>query len=694
MKRLKRLSPALVLLGLLVAAGCSDIVSYEPPDVSPSMAKEDGIKFRHAAMLDNARRPSMGKAAGEETIGLVIGLTMEPYKFFDRYKFFSRYKYFSRYEYDNVFFGLAGEIDAAQLDSFLQELQSNPDVTWYEPDIFIKQQETFLSVLQGKAQGIPWGIERIGATESLAKSGDGRGSVDGVDLYFLDSGVYPQDLRVTENVKFGLSANTADEDGHGSHMAGTAAAEDDADGVVGVAPGARVHNLKVLDPGDNTTIADVIAALEHVVARKQANSTSPMVVNLSLGADIGTTEYNALDYAVQAAIGTGITVVAAAGNEGKDVSTISPAHVREAITVGAYDVFNRFASFSNRGAGVDLLAPGVDVLSIVPDPQGGMGLALMSGTSMAAAHVSGAAALVLWQNANATPAQVRNALVLAGRQSVIDAPSGTTNRSVYIGSRIQTPPFFNYAVTSGKDIKLEGGNLKLDLDGGIARNANLYAAGKIEVKSSNNVVKGFGYYAESFSGGSSGQGAFQPSYNPAGLAVVQRQPLLKVPYYNMENFERLATRKYKKDLTLSGSYQLGTKDRPEIWYVDGNVKTSGDVRFSGYGVIFAKGNVEVKHNLYSDNANDENNLGLFMNGKMSIEADGKTVQAQVLTASTFTVEKTATFYGTVTALGSVEFKKPVTMDYRPAANVLTEPFWPTVGSSYSGRDDDDDDDDD
>ncbi len=159
-----------------------------------------------------------------------------------------------------------------------------------------------------------------------------------------------------------------------------------------------------------------------------------MVINMSFGADIGTTEYNALDLAVQAAIDAGITVVIAAGNEGIDASTITPAHVADAITVGAYDVYNRFAYFSNYGPIVDLQAPGVDILSTGNGTKGSWKGVLMSGTSTAAPHVAGAAALYLSQHPSASPAEVREALLANAIDIVHGAPVNTTTRSVWVGN--------------------------------------------------------------------------------------------------------------------------------------------------------------------------------------------------------------------------------------------------------------------
>ena len=111
---------------------------------------------------------------------------------------------------------------------------------------------------------------------------------------------------------------------------------------------------------------------------------------------------------------------------------MTPAHVEGAITVGAYDPLNGFAPFSNYGPVVDLLAPGVDVLTISIGKKQ-LPLALSTGTSFATPHVSGAAALYLSQHPTATPAEVQKALVAAGQPSIWGTPDGTTNKTVWVG---------------------------------------------------------------------------------------------------------------------------------------------------------------------------------------------------------------------------------------------------------------------
>ena len=283
-------------------------------------------------------------------------------------------------------------------------------------------------------QVVPWSMDRIGATESWTRSGDGRGSVD-IDIYVLDTGARHGDLNVTECFKVTSSGRRdcgllgrLDLNAHGTEVAGIAAASDNRAGIVGVAPGARVHAVKVLDDGGETELSSVIAVVDYLTALKQADPSRPMVVNMSLGANVRTAEYNALDRAVATSIRSGITYVIAAGNESTDAGNITPAHVREAITVGAYGAKNQHAWFSNYGAVVDLLAPGEDVETL----GAGDGITRVSGTSIAAPHVTGAVALMLARRPTLSPQDVERGLIANGRAFVKGVPRGTTNRSVYV----------------------------------------------------------------------------------------------------------------------------------------------------------------------------------------------------------------------------------------------------------------------
>jgi subtilisin family serine protease len=220
--------------------------------------------------------------------------------------------------------------------------------------------------------------------------------------------------------------------------AGCAAAKDNNSHVVGVAPGAKIHSYKVLDQNGSGTFADIIAAVDGVIQYRQAHTSDPMVMNMSLGGYTGSTTYNSLDLAVVSAVqDNNITVVVAAGNDSADASNYTPAHVQEAITAGAYTINNQFANFSNFGSVVDILAPGEDVLTTSP----GSMMAIVSGTSFSSPYVAGAAGLYLSKNPSASPSTVANQLKQLASQSYNGAnpqitllPANTTGNSLYVAN--------------------------------------------------------------------------------------------------------------------------------------------------------------------------------------------------------------------------------------------------------------------
>lgn len=225
-------------------------------------------------------------------------------------------------------------------------------------------------------QSTPWGITRVG----------GAGSGSGKTAWIIDSGVdqdHP-DLNVDQgrSVSFlgGKDANNPDDqNGHGTHVAGTIAAIDNTEGVIGVAAGANVVAVRVLDRRGSGSLSGVIAGVNHVAG----NAGAQDVANMSLGGGISTT----LDNAVISASNT-CKFVLAAGNDGINANNSSPARANgnNIFTVSAMDNNDVMAYFSNYGnPPVDYAAPGVNVTSCYKDG----GYASLSGTSMAAPHVAG-----------------------------------------------------------------------------------------------------------------------------------------------------------------------------------------------------------------------------------------------------------------------------------------------------------------
>ncbi|MBN1181741.1 MAG: S8 family peptidase [Bacteroidales bacterium] len=225
-----------------------------------------------------------------------------------------------------------------------------------------------------QAQEVPYGIERVGY-------GDGTGKV----AWIIDSGIdldHP-DLNVDQNRSrdfTGSRKGADDENGHGTHVAGTVAAIDNEIGVIGVASGASVVAVKVLDRRGSGSTSGVIAGIDYVASAASAGDAA----NMSLGGGVST----ALDEAVVAASNHGIYFALAAGNESDDANFHSPARANGAYiwTISAMDASDNFAYFSNYGnPPVDFCMPGVNIKST--HYKGGY--TTMSGTSMASPHMCG-----------------------------------------------------------------------------------------------------------------------------------------------------------------------------------------------------------------------------------------------------------------------------------------------------------------
>ncbi|MCX5796620.1 MAG: S8 family peptidase [Elusimicrobia bacterium] len=232
---------------------------------------------------------------------------------------------------------------------------------------------------------IPWGVERVRAPAAWDYTQGAK-----VRVAVVDTGIYTEHSDLKGKVDGGydaftkteLKANYQDQNGHGTHVAGTIAATKDGKGVVGVAPKARLYAVRVLDADGSGSISGIVdgiiwCANNHI-----------QVANMSLGSDKPSPT---LQRALRYAKAMGVVVVAAAGNSGGAVGY--PAAYPETIAVAASDSSDKIASFSSRGPEVKFIAPGVSIVSSAMDG----GFANFNGTSMAAPHVTGLAALAVAQ---------------------------------------------------------------------------------------------------------------------------------------------------------------------------------------------------------------------------------------------------------------------------------------------------------
>ncbi len=248
------------------------------------------------------------------------------------------------------------------------------------------------------AELLPWGINRIDAERAWNVT---RGA--GIRVAVIDTGIDSRHQDLNHNFNGGVSfvpgESYIDVNGHGTHVAGIIGARQNGTGVVGVAPNCNLFAVKALNNYGQGNYSWIISAIIWCVRKKMD------VINMSLGGP-GPVQalQNACDYASQ----KNVLIVAAAGNSGPNDDTVGyPARYDSVISVSAIDASGNISNFSSRGHQVDLAAPGVNILSTLPGNRYG----IKNGTSMAAPHVAGAAALAISSH-RFTPAETIRRILL------------------------------------------------------------------------------------------------------------------------------------------------------------------------------------------------------------------------------------------------------------------------------------------
>jgi subtilisin len=327
--------------------------------------------------------------------------------------------------FSEVFQGFAAELPAAAVSA--AERQRGVGRIW--PDLPV----------QAEAQTLPRGVNRVDADENPWADINGGGDGIDADVAVLDTGIAKHPDLTIAGGKSCVGKSYADGNGHGTHVAGTIAAKDNTKGVVGVAPGARLWAVKVLNSKGTGRLSSVICGLDWVYAHRDEID----VVNLSLSAPVDPADQDAcgpattpLHRAICRVVNEAdIPVVVAAGNQGEDAATKVPATYDEVITVSAFtdvdgkpggegessctrDGDDTFAAFSNFGEDIDIAAPGVCIRSTWLNGK----YRSLDGTSMATPHVTGAVALYRAKNPRATAAAVRTWL---------EGPASRPNASPY-----------------------------------------------------------------------------------------------------------------------------------------------------------------------------------------------------------------------------------------------------------------------
>jgi serine protease AprX len=347
----------------------------------------------------------------------------------------------------DIITGFSARVSADSIDV----LRSHPDVVSVVPDGSLEILEDGWENATGMSPSLA--DYYAGSLESVAQDtiaaeifwrADYYGK--GVDVALIDSGVVPvEGLNTSGKIINGpdLSFESQSDDlryldtyGHGTHLAGIIAGNDGTgSGFKGIAPGARIVNVKVANYEGAVDVSQVIAAIDWVVQHKNDNGMNIRVINLAYGTDsTQSPKLDPLSFAVEQAWRAGIVVVVAGGNDGNSSILRNPAFNPNVIAVGASDSNytpepgnDYVATFSNCGSGdryIDVLAPGRSIISLrnpgssadvnYPEARIGERFFLGSGSSQASAVISGAAALILSKYPNATPDEVKAYLMASG----------------------------------------------------------------------------------------------------------------------------------------------------------------------------------------------------------------------------------------------------------------------------------------
>lgn len=294
-----------------------------------------------------------------------------------------------------------------------RSLAGDPRVLAVEPDRWVRILGKAGSGGTGSSQTLPTGVDRVDAKLGFPASA-------GVGIAVIDTGVGPHtDLNIQYGPTYVSGTKSSrDDNGHGTHVAGIAAAMNNSIGVVGVAPGATIWAVKVLNRNGSGYLSSIISGVDWVTANASAKGIR--VANMSLGGQFSSA---ALDTAIANSVAAGVIYAVAAGNDGVDAATFSPANHPDVVTVSAiadsdgkcgglgagtsWGADDTFARFSNFGSRIEIAAPGVNIYSTYK----GGGYAYLSGTSMASPHVAGAVARLVLSNPASTSAEIVSRLL-------------------------------------------------------------------------------------------------------------------------------------------------------------------------------------------------------------------------------------------------------------------------------------------
>lgn len=356
--------------------------------------------------------------------------------------------------YEHALRGFAVEVP----EQAAEALRRNPNVAYVEPDSVV-----WAFATQDDAT---WGLDRIDQRDGLDGVYNYNSQGSGVRAYVIDTGIRTTHADFGGRAEYGRdfvdNDLIADDcNGHGTHVAATIGGA-----TYGVAKDVHLVAVRVLGCDGSGTTSGVIAGIDWVTA----NAFKPAVANMSLGGSASTS----LDTAVKNSIAAGIGYTVSAGNgnfigRAQDACNYSPARVPEAMTISATDSADRKASWANYGNCVDLFAPGVSITSAWIGSNTAANT--ISGTSMAAPHAAGVAALYLQVNPAAAPAAVRDAIYAATTKGIVADSKTASNHLLYSlvgeGSPTNQLPTASFTYTdTGLSVTFE--DTSSDTDGTIA----------------------------------------------------------------------------------------------------------------------------------------------------------------------------------------------------------------------------------
>ena len=357
-----------------------------------------------------------------------------------------------KHVYRSTLTGFAAKMDLRQVE----KLKHDKRVLAIYPDEVVELENSDPSDDPGTTnvqEFATWGLDRIDQRDKpLDRAYAYSSTGTGVNVYIMDSGIRYSHEEFGSRASLGVdlvktSPDEYDEDdpdlelgndcnGHGTHVAGTVGGK-----FYGVAKNANLISVRVFSCVGRTTWSRIVQAIEWVTD----NAVHPAVVNMSIGGGA----YEPIDAALESSVAAGIHYIVSAGNSNNDACNYSPARASGAITVGATYIDDAKANFSNFGYCLDVFAPGYEIFSA--SHKDDVSVVPKNGTSMAAPHVAGLAALFLQKNSAVTPAELQNKIILNSTPDVVQHVPEGPRRIIYsmwepVSFEPPTPPALNLRV--------------------------------------------------------------------------------------------------------------------------------------------------------------------------------------------------------------------------------------------------------